>query len=282
MTYARVTQIQFPCDEQGDSKLVHRVTSYNKQALWDAVRLWFDGGPAASGAVNLEGAVLHEFPGRGGATWEIYPDGTEKVVKVPIAWSSFATPFASDRNTFGYRWNAQVVKRDDSTDQHLVVLPEYYRLEIDDKQKSVWLPVAVSEVPAETGLTHVRFDASRNDPPQTYETPSDLDSSWKRPGPVSGPFQSRLGDGSVVTYYWYRFVDQPALLNADLSTADRESLQTKVEMLHGSWTKDREYLPPPTIGKLADLDPAVLVAPPKGLEIGYVPIVTKQEPGSKP
>jgi hypothetical protein len=27
---------------------------------------------------------------------------------------------------------------------------------------------------------------------------------------------------------------------------------------------------------LADLDPAVLVTPPKGMEIGYVPIVTRQ------
>jgi hypothetical protein len=35
-------------------------------------------------------------------------------------------------------------------------------------------------------------------------------------------------------------------------------------------------LPPPTVGKLADLDPAVLVTPPNGLEIGYVPIVTHQ------
>ena len=47
-------------------------------------------------------------------------------------------------------------------------------------------------------------------------------------------------------------------------------------MLHAKWTKDREYLPPPTVGKLADLDPALIVTPPKGLEIGYVPIVTRQ------
>jgi hypothetical protein len=49
-----------------------------------------------------------------------------------------------------------------------------------------------------------------------------------------------------------------------------------VELLHKQWTRDREYLPPPTVGKLADLDPAVIVTPPKGLEIGYVPSVTRQ------
>ncbi|MCP6756850.1 hypothetical protein NL533_35010, partial [Klebsiella pneumoniae] len=68
-----------------------------------------------------------------------------------------------------------------------------------------------------------------------------------------------MGDGSVVTYYWYRFADQPALLNADLTAAERETLQKRVELLHKNWTRDREYLPPPKVGKLADLDPAVLV-----------------------
>ena len=29
-------------------------------------------------------------------------------------------------------------------------------------------------------------------------------------------------------------------------------------------------------GRVGQLDPAVLVTPPKGLEIGYVPIVTRQ------
>ena len=90
-----------------------------------------------------------------------------------------------------------------------------------------------------------------------------------------------LGDGSVVTYYWYRFADQPALLNADLTDGERESLQKRVEMLHRKWTRDREYLPPPTVGKLADLDPALIVTPPKGMEIGYVPIVTRQAAAQK-
>ncbi len=71
-------------------------------------------------------------------------------------------------------------------------------------------------------------------------------------------------------------LEEPALLNADLSTAEREQMQAKAEKLHRAWTKDREYLAPPTIGKLADLDPALLVTPPAGFEIGYVPIATRQ------
>ena len=34
---------------------------------------------------------------------------------------------------------------------------------------------------------------------------------------------------------------------------------------------------PPGSGILATLDPALLVTPPKGLDVGYVPIVTRQE-----
>jgi hypothetical protein len=53
-------------------------------------------------------------------------------------------------------------------------------------------------------------------------------------------------------------------------------MQRRAELLHRFWTKEREYLPPPMSGKLAYLDPALIVKPPKGMEIGYVPIVTQQ------
>jgi hypothetical protein len=107
-------------------------------------------------------------------------------------------------------------------------------------------------------------------------TPDAPESCWKKPGPVAGPFQAALGDSSVVTYYWYRFADQPALLNADMTDREREAIQARVEKLHRTWIKSRDYLPPPAIGKLAELDPAVIVTPPPGLEVGYVPIVTRQ------
>ncbi len=40
---------------------------------------------------------------------------------------------------------------------------------------------------------------------------------------------------------------------------------------------DRDYLAPPTRGKLVSLDPALILTPPRGLEVGYVPMVTCQE-----
>ena len=275
-TYARIAPTQFPGKPGEDAVLVHHITAYSKGALWDGVSAWFDGGPAISGELDLKAAGVHTFDGKGGATWEIYPPDAPEKHKVPLAWSSFATPVALDEITFGYRWNKELVTKISLKDGTLVTLPEYYRLEKEKNAKERWAVVSPKDVPAETGLAKETFPRSREAKSEPYVTPDDANGSWKKPGPVAGPFRAKLGDGSEVTYYWYRFADQPALLNADLTDDERESLQKRVEMLHKQWTKDREYLPPPKVGKLADLDPAVIVNPPKGLEVGYVPIVTRQ------
>ncbi len=157
-----------------------------------------------------------------------------------------------------------------------MTLPEYYHLVKDNNKKAQWVVVRPEDVPAETGLAEVSFSRPNENPSEPYVTPDDAESCWKKPGPVAGPFQAHPGDGSVVTYYWYRFADQPALLNADLTDKERQSLQARVEKLHRSWKKDRDYLAPPAIGKLADIDPALIVTPPPGLEAGYVPIATRQ------
>jgi hypothetical protein len=62
---------------------------------------------------------------------------------------------------------------------------------------------------------------------------------------------------------------------------ERENLQKRVEKIHRHWTKDRDYLAPPTVGELAEIDPALIVTPPAGLEVGYVPIATRQAVGTK-
>ena len=275
-TYSRIAPTSFPRGPGGESAVVHKVTSYNRKALWDPVKAWFEGGPEATGSIDPTASSVHRFSAGGRATWRIYTPQVPQKQRVPLAWDSFATPMALDAETFGYRWNGQRVTRTDSTDGPLVTLPEYYHLVTHDN-KAEWVPVRPEDVPLETGLTQARFTPPRENRPEPYVTPDDAKSCWKKPGPAAGPFQAHLGDHSVATYYWYRFADQPALLNADLTDQERESLQARVEKLHRNWKKDRDYLPPPALGKLADLDPALIVTPPKGLEAGYVPIVTRQE-----
>jgi hypothetical protein len=275
-TYARIAPTCFPRGTEGDSLLVHRITSYTQRALWDAVKAWFDGGASASGLVDPQAAVVHRFTGKGGATWQIYAESTPNEKKVPVAWNPLATPMAPDPSTFEYRWSTQWVARTDSKNGSLVTLPEYFHLVTNKNQKAEWVAVRAEDVPTETGLVQFRFQRPRAAPPEPYVTPDEPNSCWKQPGPAAGPFQAHPGDGSVVTYYWYRFADQPALLNADLTDQEREAMQSRVEKLHREWKKNRDYLPPPTRGRLAELDPALIVTPPPGLEVGYVPIVTRQ------
>jgi hypothetical protein len=275
-TYARIAPTSFPCGPNGVSLVMHRAACYSKGALWDAVNTWFEGGTPASGRIDPKEASWYRFPGHGGATWRIYEQTTPKESRSAVGWKSFATPMAPDEHSFGYRWD-DAVTLSPAQGNRLATLPEYYRLTQAGGKRATWAPVPRQAVPADAGLTRASFSKPARTPSKPYLTPDDPQSCWKTPGPAAGPFVAYPGDGSMVTYYWYRFADQPALLNADLTDAEREDLQKRAEMLHRNWGIDREYLPPPTVGKLADIDPALIVTPPPGLEIGYVPIATEQK-----
>ena len=134
-------------------------------------------------------------------------------------------------------------------------------------------PWPAAEVPAETGLLDAGIQAGQG---RASLTPRPTPAPGAEPGPKAGPFTVKLVDGSVVTYSWYRFVDQPSFQQYHWSEEKKAKLQAFVEKLHANWPIDRDYMAPPTRGKLVSLDPALLVTPPKGLEVGYVPIVTKQ------
>lgn len=270
--YARVAPTAFPIGPDGTSTVLHRLTAYKNAALWDDVQKWFDGGAPADGAIKADASIVHTFRAGGGSNWSIYPPGTKREEKVPLAWKDFATSFTPNPITFGYQWNKQLTRSSGS----LVTLPEYYALGTNGK-KPQWNVLPPKEVPAELGLTQHRFEPPAEKPQEPRTTPDDSASCWKKPGPAAGPFKAHLGDGSVVTYYWYRFADQPAMLNADLTDEEREQVQARVEKLHRAWTKDRDYLVPPDVGTLAHIDPALILTPPKGLEAGYVPIATRQE-----
>ncbi len=272
-SFARIAPTSFPRDAKGDSVVVHSITAYNKQALWNGVKAWFEGGDAVTGTIDRQGSTLHKFSDEGGSTWEMYSLDTPDARKIPIDWDAFATPVAIDEHTYGYQWDPGMVTNNGS----LNTLPEYFRLVSSKNNKDQWQAIHAKDVPAETGLAEVTFGPPTDArPPEPYITPESAKSCWKSPGPATGPFTTRLGDDSVVTYFWYRFADQPAILNADLTDAEREVLQKKIELIHRFWKKDREYLPPNTVGSLADIDPALLVTPPQGMEVGYVPIVTRQ------
>lgn len=279
-TFGRAAPVRFPANAKEGSLLVHRITSYKKAALWDSVRAWFSGGEPADSAIDPEAAHVHTIPGKGWGTWAFAPeDGTPKLDERILDSDELTWPYAIDEFTFGKFYSKRWVEPPAEDGPPLFTFPEYYELlpiEGASAFATSWQPIAPDEVPRlpKTRLDQPSFVPEEPHEPEPYVTPDD--GCWAEPGPAAGPFEVLLGDGSTVTYCWYRFVDQPALLNADLSDVERRELQRRVELLHAEWTLEREYLPPPTRGELVSLDPALLVEPPEGLEIGYVPICIRQ------
>lgn len=272
--YAKISKTLFPRWSDNSSVVAHKVTSYNKNALWEDVYRWFHGGFISDGKFDSEGSNIHKFGDGGSSTWriEIKIDGEKK--KFPINWESFGKPKSFNSESFGYKWGDKVSVY--NKNKSLFALPEYFLLINDSKQKK-WTAISEKNIPDETGLKKYSFKTRIKGLGKTMRTPINENSVWKNPGPVAGPFKANLEDESTVTYYWYKFSEQPSLLKADLSDKERHLMQKRVEELHRFWKKDRQYISPPAIGTLADIDPNLLVKPPRGLEIGYVPIVTKQE-----
>jgi hypothetical protein len=276
--YLRLAETQFPLGPDGKSLVMHRHTVYKRSALWDSMKRWFEGGPPVDG-IDAKGSRLVAFQGNVSLGWHIQADGVETEKQAPLK-TDFVKSSAGDPATVSLEWDMNLVRRKRTEQGDLAVIPEFYRFEPPAPRKDgpgQWLPVPATEVPAETRLAELRFERPANDrPSQPKLTPDDPAGSWKSPGPKAGPFQAEPGDGTVVTYYWYRFADQPALLNADMTPEERERMQKRVEAIHRHWPIDRDYLAPPTVGKTADVAPGLIVTPQKGLEIGYVPIATRQ------
>ena len=166
-----------------------------------------------------------------------------------------------DDNVWGLEWF-------DGTTDKFGNFPRYFRHEKDHL-----VPISASEVPDKTNLLSREFKLA--EPGEPFTSPGK--GAWTNPGSAAGPFKVKLTDGSLVTYSWYRFVDQPSFQQYNWSKDKKDKLQTFVEKIHAKWPIDRDYMAPPTMGELVALDPALLVTPPKGMEVGYVPIVTHQE-----
>lgn len=171
----------------------------------------------------------------------------------------FATRVFKD-NTWGLQWS-----EDKSVSRG--VFPQYYKQVGDER-----IVVEAKDVPEETGLVKQAFPLAKAGQPYTSPTTG----AWAKPGPKSEKFTAKLLDGSVVTYCWYRFVDQPSFQQYDWSDEKKAELQGFVEKIHASWPIDRNYMAAPSHGELVELDPGLIVTPPKGMEKGYVPIVIGQ------
>ena len=98
------------------------------------------------------------------------------------------------------------------------------------------------------------------------------------PGPASPTLYCVQSQSPTwVAYRWYRFCDQPGLQQVLKSQTERDFIQKRVTSLHkmlgekegnDRWVKRRGA----TAQGIARIDDAAVVAPPKGMEHGFVPI----------
>ena len=103
----------------------------------------------------------------------------------------------------------------------------------------------------------------------------------------------KLQNGSIATYVWFRFIDQPALKTArqnhpeTYTDAYLELLQSHIEKIHMKINENSRVDPKNPVfinyrkssnpdnkdPHLAKVDSGQLVVPPAGYEVGYVPVV---------
>lgn len=272
--YAKLNRLQFPANNGDNSMILNQISVYSPSALWNDMESWFNGGPAVLPGINASGIYGVSFVNNGGAMAaeiaESSPNGISHDIDL-----NYIDNVQQNANIMGFEYDLSTVEKYENK----FLLPEYYRLDPDN----LWRAIEEEAVPSPTNLLTTAVPSSPR-PEITYLTPLDPECQWQdpngpwnNPGPTAGPFKAELGDGTTVTYYWYRFVDQPAIVHANLPEDIRTKLQNRVELIHANWSHTDEYLAPPAIGKIATLDPAAIVQPPAGLEIGYVPIVTRQE-----
>ena len=106
-------------------------------------------------------------------------------------------------------------------------------------------------------------------------------------------YEVTLQNGSVATYVWFKFIEQPAMKTAQQNWPDvyteayLATLQARIEALHKKVAAYSTVNPSDPVfinyrhkndpdakdPHLARVDPAQLVQPPEGLEIGYVPVI---------
>jgi len=253
IAYTKLPKLQFPVDDQGRTLLVQDVKYYSKAAIYDAFKAWLDGGPAASGRFDEKAVFQSTLTTR----TTRYDQGGKKINGVEKIFNTKVF----EANVWGLEWF-------DGTKNAMGLFPQYFKHVGEEREA-----VTAADVPDFTQLKAQQFKRADQGVPYTSPTQG----AWAKPGPARGPFKVNLADGSTVTYSWYRFVDQPSFQQYAWKEDKKAKLQAFVEKVHTAWTIDKDYMAPLRRGELATLDPALLVTPPKGMEVGYVPIVTHQE-----
>jgi hypothetical protein len=280
-TYYKISPVYMPMDPDGIGRIGTMPMNLDN-TMWNDVSDWFNGGPIATTNFDAHKGEIHIRTNTNiKASYRL--DKTKNITTSDFV-SRVSDP--NDPYTAAFKWKGELIKK--VKGRNLVKLPEYYMLPNGSKS-----PIAIPEtkVPDESGLKKINsrtdyendweFDDYNRDAIYTpmlpdYAYNDKIVDVWTKPGPTAGPYYAILDDGSTAVYYWYKFNEQPSILNSDMDEAERKLIQKRVELIHKNWHKDDQYFPNPKQEKIS-LDTNLLVTPPKGLEAGYVPICVHQQ-----
>ena len=252
--YAHIPRLLFPTNGVGATYLATDMMLYSKSALFNPVQSWFGGGATATGRFNSQGSYTPSI----GVNTIGFSAGASNLNVTGFNTSVRAAAFntAGGGKAFGLQWTGNGTAG---------VFPEYFVI-----TNKAFTAISSNQLPADVVLPQLDFALAGSGGP--YTSPA----FWSTPAPSSATNVVALSDGSKVSYAWYRFVDQPAVQAFLWTDAQKQLIQSRVEQIHTNWSNSANFMRPPTAGILATLDPALLVAPPTGMEAGYVPIVLRQ------
>ena len=245
--WLRVAEISFPVDSDGRTIFHQDVTFYGPQAIFDPFAKALKGGalPLEVANTSLMHAPLQTH------RWEVQSGGQEIAGLENFVMLDDWDAHGKEGWAWGLQWSDRPP-----------VFPTHYR-----SSETEWKTANKSNSPSELNTTQSNFPTARR---RSGYAPL-LDN-----GPAPQVREVRLNDGSVLRYTWYRFVDQPAIEALDLTTKQQTDLQSVVERIHTQWGEQTEFIKPPSQGELVELQQELIVEPPPGAEVGWVPVVISQ------
>ena len=251
-TYSRIPKLKFPVDDKGRTIFHQDVKMYSKDAIYNDLEKAINNSGKyyfPDGQFKKDGTYISKL--------KAYPTSLKqdnkkiKRLNEILKFKSFNYP-GNKNFAWGIQWQKNYLNG---------YFPEYF---IDRK-------VALTqEIPRDIFL---KLDKKKF-PKKKHKSRGYYDSRLKNH--KGQTFKAYLNDNSVVTYRWYKFIDQPAIKKLNLSQTAKDRLQGIVETIHMLWTIDKEFIESPTTGKLAIIENSLIVFPPEGMQTGYVPIAIKQ------
>ena len=149
-TYSKLPKLQWPVDKEGRAYLVQDVTYYSKAAIYDAFKVWRDGGFDCSGRFDAKGA----FQPKLNTQTTRYDQAGKKIVGVERAFDTRIF----EGNVWGLQWSTN----DMAASGHF---PQYYKHVGEER-----LAIAETDVPAETELHAQQFKLAEPGVPYTSPT----------------------------------------------------------------------------------------------------------------